>query len=49
MIKNFKDMKKKFPSITAAEYGRVATMANKFKIPVDKYYADMLKNAKEEK
>jgi hypothetical protein len=49
MIKNFKDMKKKFPSITAAEYGRVATMANKFKIPVDKYYAEMLKNAKEEK
>ena len=49
MIKNFKDMKKKFPSITAAEYGRVATMANKFKSPVDKYYADMLKNAKEEK
>jgi hypothetical protein len=40
-------MKKKFPSITAAEYGRVATMANKFKIPVDKYYTEMLKNAKE--
>jgi hypothetical protein len=46
---SYEDMKKKFPSITAAEYGRVATMANKFKIPVDKYYAEMLKNAKEEK
>lgn len=42
-------MKKKFPYITAVEYVRVATMANKFKIPVDKYYAEMLKNAKEEK
>ncbi len=42
-------MKKKFPSITAAEYGKVATMANKFKIPVDKYYSEILKNAKEEK
>jgi len=46
---SYEDMKKKFPSITAAEYGRVATMANKFKIPVDKYYAEMLKNTKEEK
>ena len=40
-------MKKKFPSITAAEYGRVATTAKKFKIPVDKYYVEMLNNAKE--
>ena len=46
---SYEDMKKKFPSITAAEYGRVATMANKFKIPADKYYTEMLKNAKEEK
>jgi len=46
---SYEDMKKKFPSITASEYGRVATMANKFKIPVDKYYAEMLKNVKEEK
>ncbi len=46
---SYEDMKKKFPSITGAEYGRAATMANKFKIPVDKYYAEMLKNAKEEK
>jgi len=46
---SYEDMKKKFPSITAAEYGRATTMANKFKIPVDKYYAEILKNSKEEK